>query len=146
MNEKKNLCIVISSQIYFHSISNDFKWGRLTISISPSASYQSSSPFLDPCNINVISNVFHWQTMANKLKLKLKKSRLSYSTKQVEIHIYKLLNLCSEPTLEHFYELWVKVTVHLEWCFQFFICNFVNMHRLPTNLYIDGKLVKLSRW
>ena len=39
----------------------------------------------------------------------------------------------------------IKVTVHLERCFQFFVCNFVNTHRLPTNLYINGKLMKLSR-
>ena len=39
-----------------------------------------------------------------------------------------------------------KVTVHLERCFQFFVCNLVNTHRLPTNLYINGKLMKLSRW
>ena len=38
-----------------------------------------------------------------------------------------------------------KVIVHLERCFQFFVCNCVNMHRLPTNLYINGKLMKLSR-
>ena len=39
----------------------------------------------------------------------------------------------------------LKVTVHLERCFQFFECNFVNTHRLPTNLHINGKLMKLSR-
>ena len=39
----------------------------------------------------------------------------------------------------------IKVTVHLERSFQFFVCNFVNTHRLPTNLYINGKLMKLSR-
>ena len=38
-----------------------------------------------------------------------------------------------------------KVTVQLERCFQFFTCNFVNTHRLPTNLFINGKLMKLSR-
>ena len=39
----------------------------------------------------------------------------------------------------------LKVTVHLEWCFQFLVCNFVITHRLPKNLYINGKLMKLSR-
>ena len=39
----------------------------------------------------------------------------------------------------------IKVTVHLERCFQFSVCNFVNTQRLPTNLYIDEKLMKLSR-
>ena len=38
-----------------------------------------------------------------------------------------------------------KVTVHLERCFQFFVCSFVNTHRLPTNLYINEKLMKLPR-
>ena len=38
----------------------------------------------------------------------------------------------------------LKVTVHLERCFQFFVCNSANTHRIPTNLYINEKLMKLS--
>ena len=33
-----------------------------------------------------------------------------------------------------------KVTVHFE-CFQFSVCNSVNTHPIPTNLYINGKLM-----
>ena len=43
----------------------------------------------------------------------------------------------------------LKVTVHRERCFQFSVCNLVNTHRTPTNLYmyINGKLIKLfSLW
>ena len=41
----------------------------------------------------------------------------------------------------------LKVTVHLERCFKFPVCNSVNTHPIPTNLYINGKLMKLSkRW
>ena len=35
----------------------------------------------------------------------------------------------------------VKVTVHLEQCFQFSVCNFVNMHWTATTYtYVNGKL------
>ena len=40
----------------------------------------------------------------------------------------------------------IKVTVHLERCFQFSVCNSVNTHRTATNLYINGKLMQLSKW
>ena len=39
----------------------------------------------------------------------------------------------------------IKVTVHLERCPQFSVCNFVNTHRAPTNFSINGKLTKLSK-
>ena len=32
----------------------------------------------------------------------------------------------------------LKVTVHLEQCFQFPVCNSVNKHQIPTNLSING--------
>ena len=35
----------------------------------------------------------------------------------------------------------IKLTVHLERCLQFSICNSVNTHRTPTNLSINGKLM-----
>ena len=38
-----------------------------------------------------------------------------------------------------------KVTVHLERRFQFSVCNPVNTHRAPTNQYINGKLMELSK-
>ena len=41
---------------------------------------------------------------------------------------------------------WVKVTVQFEWCFQLSASNSVNMRRIPTNLYINGKLIKFSKW
>ena len=49
-----------------------------------------------------------------------------------------------EGTKYVFRENDIKVTVHLERCFQFSVCNSVNTHPLPTNLYINGKLMKLS--
>ena len=37
----------------------------------------------------------------------------------------------------------IKVTVHIERCFQFSVCEVVNTHRTPTN-NINRKLMKLS--
>ena len=39
----------------------------------------------------------------------------------------------------------LKVTIHLERCFQFSVCNSVNTHRIPPHLYINGKLMKLYK-
>ena len=43
------------------------------------------------------------------------------------------------------YDNFLKVAVHLEQCFQFSVCNSVNTHPIPTNVYVNGKLMKLSK-
>ena len=39
----------------------------------------------------------------------------------------------------------LKVTVHLEQCFQFSVCNVVNTHQTPTTYILMEKVMKLSK-
>ena len=46
----------------------------------------------------------------------------------IEVGLY-----LTDVEIGSFNRLTIKITVHLERCFQFSLCNFVNTHRTPTN-------------